>query len=247
MTRHQHRNVPKRQHAPDDQWFVFPSYKGGATTTYGGYVWEFVGPHPLANKWGFVAQHRLVGADLVGRVPRKGEVVHHKDNDRTNNDPANLEVMTLEAHRRHHYAEMADALRIPIDEPALRKALLLHGSVKGAARALGIDHNVIRRRYPELCKPFQRQSPTCIDDPRDLERIEAAARDPNAGYRELARELRMSMMTIQRICKRRGWRWQKKSRGSWKPDDPRRLRLSTSRKGLKVGEKLPAPESPATS
>lgn len=241
MATAQYRKNPRRQHAPDDQWFVFPSYKGGATTTSGGYVWEFVGPHPLANRWGFVAQHRLIGADLVERPLRKGEVVHHRDNDRANNDPANLEVMTVEAHRRHHFAELGDLLRIPIDPAELQEQLTIAGSVKGAARAMGIDHNVIRRRFPELCSAYIRQSPTCIDNPRDLERIREGAADPNQGVQALAKELRMSAITIQRICKRRGWVWQKKSRGPWKPDDPRRLRLSANRAGLKVGEKRPAP------
>lgn len=243
MARHQHRNAPPIQHEPDDQWHVFPSYKGGATTTYGGYVWEFVGPHPLANKWGFVAQHRLVGADLVERPLRKGEVVHHRDNCRSNNDPTNLEVMTQAAHRAHHYAELADLLRIPVDAVALKDALAKTGSVKGAARILGIGHTVLRRQYPELCAPHQRQSPTKIDDPRDMDRIRAFADDPDMGYREAAASLRMSAITIQRICKRQGWVWQKKSRGSWHPDDARRSRLRANRQGLKVGEKRPAPDA----
>jgi hypothetical protein len=199
-------------------------------------VFEFVGDHPLANRWGFVAQHRLVAETVMGRIPRKGEVVHHRDNCRTNNDPSNLEVMTVEDHRRHHYAELSMLLRVPIDVEELKVALARHGSVKGAARAMGLDHNILRRRFPDLCKPFQRQSPACIDNPRDLERIREYAMDPHVGYREAAQRLRMSAITIQRICKRRGWVWQKKSRGPWKPDDPRRRRLSASRKGLKVGE-----------
>lgn len=217
---------------------------GGHTTTYGGYVYEFVGPHPLANKWGFVAQHRLVGADIVGRPLRKGEVVHHKNNIRHDNRPENLEVMTVEAHRRHHWAELADTLRIPIDVDALKRALAEAGSVKGAARILGIGHTVLRNRHPELCAPFQRQSPTYIDNPRDLDRIAKFAADPEIGYREAAKALKMHAVTIQRICKRNGWEWLKKSRGGWAADDPRRLRLSANRKGLKVGEKRPVSVDP---
>jgi hypothetical protein len=183
-----------------------------------------------------------VGEDLVGRPLRKGEVVHHKNSVRHDNDPANLEVMTVEAHRRHHWAELADIPRIPIDEDALRCALRTEGSVKGAARVLGIDHNVIRNRFPDLCAPFQRQSPTKIDDPRDLDRIAAFAADPDVGYREAATALKMSAITIQRICKRRGWVWQKKSRGPWPADDVRRENQRAIRKGLRVGEKLPAPD-----
>ena len=43
-----------------EQLDVFPSYKGGRTCVYGGYVWEFRPGHHLQNDWGWVAQHRLV-------------------------------------------------------------------------------------------------------------------------------------------------------------------------------------------
>ncbi|MHC5826571.1 MAG: hypothetical protein ACYT04_64580, partial [Nostoc sp.] len=56
-----------KKHAPPGQFGVFPSYKGGHTTTYGGYVWEICPGHRLSNHWGFVAQHRLVAEDLLGR------------------------------------------------------------------------------------------------------------------------------------------------------------------------------------
>lgn len=47
--------------------------------------------------------HRLVAAEKLGRPLRKGEVVHHKDEVKRNNDPDNLEVFKSQAeHARHH-------------------------------------------------------------------------------------------------------------------------------------------------
>lgn len=212
MAANPHRNSPKLQHVADRQFDVFPSYKGGPTTTRGGYVWEYVGDHPLANQWGFVAQHRLVGADLIGRPLVKGEVVHHHNNIRHDNRPENLEVMTQAAHRKHHFAELGDLLRIPLEPGEVAAALKQAGTLKGAARLLGCSHNTLRLRFPELCLPHQRVSPTQIDNPRDIERILQAAPRADVGIHALARELNMSTRTILRICERRGVKWVKKKR-----------------------------------
>ena len=46
-------------------------------------------------------EHRLVWERLHGSIP-KGMIVHHKDEDRTNNDPSNLELMDIRTHNRLH-------------------------------------------------------------------------------------------------------------------------------------------------
>lgn len=201
MAKSQHPSMQKKQHAPPGQFDVFPSCRGGCTTTYGGYVWELCPGHPLANLWGFVAQHRLIGEDLVGRPLRRGEVVHHRDEVRTNNAPENLEVMTATAHRRHHAGQRSC---IPLPEEQVREALEKHGGIKPAARALGISHSTLRERFPLLCLPYRRVTPTKIDNPRDLARVLEMVGDPSVGLREIAKTLNMSARTIRRICDRQG-------------------------------------------
>jgi hypothetical protein len=39
---------------------------------------------------------------MLGRPLEPGEIVHHIDHDKRNNDPANLQVMTQAEHMRLH-------------------------------------------------------------------------------------------------------------------------------------------------
>lgn len=50
-----------------------------------------------------VHTHRIVAADKLGRPLLKGEVVHHNDEIKRNNDPDNLTVFATQSeHARHH-------------------------------------------------------------------------------------------------------------------------------------------------
>lgn len=190
---------------------VFPSYKGGCTLEYNGYVWEFLPGHHLQNLWGFVPQHRLVAEDTIGRRLLPGETVHHHDEVKTNNSPDNLGVMKSIEHRRYHAQRMGWACRAKITHDDVVKALDGR-SIKNAARLLKVDVQTLRNRYPELLAPRQRASPTKIDNPRDIEIVLAAAPDPLVGLHETAKKAHMTGMTVLRICKRLGIKWVKKSK-----------------------------------
>lgn len=47
-------------------------------------------------------QHRIVAEQMLGRLLVKGEIVHHKDGNKHNNSPENLEVMKQGEHMRAH-------------------------------------------------------------------------------------------------------------------------------------------------
>lgn len=70
-----------------------PRWRGGRFVDKAGYVYLWVGSeHPLAQKSGYVLEHRLVMSGVVGRTLTADETVHHIDGDRENNRPDNLQL-----------------------------------------------------------------------------------------------------------------------------------------------------------
>lgn len=63
--------------------------------------------HPRARN-GYVPEHVLVMEKLLGRYLEPGECVHHKDENKENNRPDNLELTTNAEHARHHARERGE-------------------------------------------------------------------------------------------------------------------------------------------
>jgi hypothetical protein len=73
------------------------NWKGGRNVTKRGYVEAWVAPDdPFACMRKlptcYVFEHRLVMARMLGRPLTDNESVHHRDGNRQNNDPTNLEL-----------------------------------------------------------------------------------------------------------------------------------------------------------
>ncbi len=59
--------------------------------------------------------HRIVAEEILGRPLKKGEVVHHIDENKLNNAPSNIQIFASQAeHARHH------ALKKPINPKTKR-------------------------------------------------------------------------------------------------------------------------------
>lgn len=73
-----------------------PRWRGGRVSIAGGYIVVKLPPdHPMAsmrNGHGYVMEHRLVMAEALGRPLRKDETAHHKNGNRADNRPENLEL-----------------------------------------------------------------------------------------------------------------------------------------------------------
>lgn len=50
-------------------------------------------------------EHHLVWWQNVGSLPKNGEVIHHKNKDKTDNRFSNLEILAMVEHSRQHAAE----------------------------------------------------------------------------------------------------------------------------------------------
>lgn len=86
-----------------------PKWRGGRIITDSGYVLIYKPDHPHQVK-GYVAEHRLVMEQKLGRILNPSECVHHFNHDRKDNRPENLELMDswAEHQRRHGYYEPRD-------------------------------------------------------------------------------------------------------------------------------------------
>lgn len=67
-----------------------------AQTMNNGYIFftDYEHPQSVSSKNGKVLVHRAVMSEILGRPLTRQETVHHKDGNRANNDPDNLELFT---------------------------------------------------------------------------------------------------------------------------------------------------------
>jgi len=96
--------------------------------------------YPMANKDGYVLEHRLIMAKHLGRCLQKWEKVHHKDGRKNRNAWSNLEIKTSSEHLIEHskgyrdgyYHGFLDGQNTKIEE--LRKEIkLLQWQLRGGA------------------------------------------------------------------------------------------------------------------
>lgn len=66
--------------------------RGTGYKTEPGYVRMYAPAHPNAGSTGYVMQHVMVMAEVLGRPLFPGENVHHKNGVRDDNRPENLEL-----------------------------------------------------------------------------------------------------------------------------------------------------------
>ena len=72
------------------------------TIKKGEYLYAKIPNHPNATKNGYVLEHRAVMERKLGRYLLPNELVHHKDENKHNNDEDNLQIMTIQEHNKHH-------------------------------------------------------------------------------------------------------------------------------------------------
>ena len=94
-----HRRFGKTGPNPKLQGANNPAWKGGVTQfkkkgNYTGVIYRRAPEHlkPMGRKDGYIMEHRMVMAQMCGRLMSRQEVVNHIDHNPSNNAPSNLEM-----------------------------------------------------------------------------------------------------------------------------------------------------------
>lgn len=118
--------------------------------------------------------HRVIYEQCIGPIPR-GWVVHHKDEDKANNDPANLEAMPKGQHQRIHAtgrtgtdAQRAAAARTLEKLRTPKAARCIHCGAEFVSLAIGEVGKFCSRDCLEYWRrnrfiPEQRECDVCKD------------------------------------------------------------------------------------
>lgn len=103
-------------------------WSAGRMLSSEGYVKVRVGPeHPLSDPNGYTYEHLLVWCAAGNPRPSEGETLHHRNENKTDNRLANLQLLTRGEHNAIHIAE---------------RGRRDNGQFKAAGRLLdGVTHN----------------------------------------------------------------------------------------------------------
>jgi hypothetical protein len=97
-----------------------PNWRGGKTITQHGYVLIRVGcEHHLADVRGYAYEHRLVAEEKLERHLEEGEVIHHRNGNKTDNRPENIEVLPSIGHHLQVHAQNKDTRRVGEGNPTI--------------------------------------------------------------------------------------------------------------------------------
>ena len=126
-------------------------WKGGRRLATNGYVLIHVGrSHHLCMRNGYAYEHRVVAERMLGRKLNKGERPHHKNEDKTDNRPENLEIVASEGehrlwHRKNHGMRRPGEDNVNIQcSCGCGKQLLMYDD-SGRPRRFIWGHNMRRR------------------------------------------------------------------------------------------------------
>ena len=101
--------MPKGKHENHRRGSAHYRWSEGRIVSEHGYIRVRVGrSHPLADPNGYAYEHLMVWVSAGRPRPELGQVIHHKNEDKTDNRLENLELLSRTAHNLHHAGGRTD-------------------------------------------------------------------------------------------------------------------------------------------
>lgn len=130
-----------------------PTWKGKINRS-NGYIAVRLPNHPYASKDGYIMEHRLVMEKVLGRYLSPDEDVHHINENKKDNRPENLEVISRSEHSKLHgnkRVEMGTHNNyIHISKEEIKAAIVQSNSVNEAAEKLNIERSTLYKKIQKL-------------------------------------------------------------------------------------------------
>ena len=117
-------------------------YHKGYIITHNGYKMLQVKNHPNKDSKGYVREHILVVEKEIGRFLNKGEVVHHIDGNKLNNNIENLKLMSDYEHRKLHSSKPRKQIDLDLVVNLLKEGY----TMPQVADKVGMEVSGLRKR-----------------------------------------------------------------------------------------------------
>ena len=162
-------------------------------------TFDYKGKVYVRNKNGYYSRiervhlHRIIWEDHFGPIP-EGFCVHHKDENKENNDTSNLECISRSAHAKHHW-DLDDGKRKEKVRENIKKANLWRSTNEGKEYS-----SALHKKLWENAKLYQRKCTVCKKEFESISRKKNIYCSPlchSRGYYDKAKENRKCV-----ICKK---------------------------------------------
>lgn len=183
------------------RWQKYGDPLGVATrptrTVYRGYVRIKAPGHPEAGVNNWALEHRVVAHDTFGPIP-EGFHVHHRNHDKQDNRPENLQVLASKAHAVEHGLERrsfdrAEAVHLYVDEGLTTVEI---------ADRFNTESSAVYRALAKAGVEFRSPTDYRVEiDPDTLRRLHA---EPGARVRSIARRLGVGEQIVRDRMKELG-------------------------------------------